>query len=484
MTEHVPTRATNVGTSLKHVTLAVKYASDSWFPVSPDLVSQVRGNIVKGNYERECDALLADVEQDHALTTFLMKEFLPQLTAVVSCEASPLSTLREVGYQRLSESICRKGLSYSIHSLRTASREQVSRIAQSVIATGTTRILSEARCLPIDLGFSAAMMRQLGLSLIAWNYPHVYTRAISSLKPGDTVDERIGRVLGFTPATLALKLSAEWHLSPTVRFAMGDTTALRSLNTDVLKNYAINLSQICAVGEALARAHDPHHYPSAADDWELARQEITSALGSQGMHEIASWIMAHCDVYQSVVGTLFPNEGTSIFTAGPQPEPEAPSLYEACQSPLRDALDTLAAAIDDGAESKVSLQILLKKVVPAGGFARGCVYLVDPGTHTLTPRLPLGDSNIAKFKPIDYLSGTEGGSPILSAFHANTPIIERNVKVGEQATTIYSGSLGQSPRIGVIYLEASASLSAQIPPEILDIHFEAVKEAFEALLVR
>ena len=178
------------------------------------------------------------------------------------------------------------------HQLSEATPLQAQRVQHAMISASTAETLAECEELPADLGFTSGVVRQLGLTLIAFNYPHVYARAVAKLADGVDLEQTLSKVLGFSPTMLGISLGRKWGLAPELQLAMGDTQ--RWTESDVVDDVAARLVKVCQVGEALARANDPEHYPSALSDWTTAENEITAYLGPGGMQKVRARIEHNC----------------------------------------------------------------------------------------------------------------------------------------------------------------------------------------------
>ena len=104
-------------------------------------------------------------------------------------------------------------------------------------------------------------------------------------KSEKSFDKLLTKELGFSPALLAIKLLQEWGYNTELCLELG----IIDFADPEFEDFALDeysgavISQICEVGEALARASRPDRYPSAKDDWRYAKTEIEKSLGSDGM---------------------------------------------------------------------------------------------------------------------------------------------------------------------------------------------------------
>src|SRR5262249_37415849 len=150
---------------------------------------------------------------------------------------------------------------------------QALRFRESLLSASAAEILASKNAIDPEDGFSCGLLRQLGLTLIAWNYPRVYNRAMECITPNEGLDFQLQKVLGFSPSLLGLTFAQRWNLSDEILVALGDRKKRFSVSASERSDSGAQhvgemLSKICEVSEALARANDPEHYPTALRDWE------------------------------------------------------------------------------------------------------------------------------------------------------------------------------------------------------------------------
>jgi len=65
---------------------------------------------------------------------------------------------------------------------------------------------------------------------------------------------------------------------------------------------------------------------------------------------------------------------------------------------LQEEFKKLYAKITPAKIQKENILILVHQIVPKAGFMRGCVYVFEPDSITLVPRLKIGSAELSDFK--------------------------------------------------------------------------------------
>jgi hypothetical protein len=335
-----------------------------------------------------------------------------------------------------------------------------------------------------DLSYSAGLLRQLGLTLIAWNYPQIYKRAISKQQAPREVDRELTRTLGFSPKLLGIAMARQWGLCPELRAAIGDREALRQCpekSQIMVADAARAMSHLCEVGEALARASAPELYPTARLDWKYAKDEITEILGDDGIGLIQRKLKENCESYLKTVPSAF----KEIGKLQREPEPHAVSgnileknrYIKSCPPDLADALIHFYQQLSPSSVSQSQLNQLVREIIPLAGFANGCIFLLEPEEMKLIPKAKIGKPLPERARERSALSiSTNSDDPVLAAYNCNTPIVESKTLQDTIGTASIACVLGRKQRVGVLYLEVDPAMlrSQSINPLLC---FKAVCQA-------
>ena len=446
----------------RRVERACRHVSDLWFPADPTLVSRLRSTLTDPKAPRALDDTLQILEGDYALFMFALKGLLKMLAAegvALPDFATPRDILETAGLERLREVLDESDEQVSRHSLSSIDAAQISRMREAVVSASASATLAKAQQQNSELGFFSGLLRQLGLTLIAWNYPGVYQRATQSLQSGKSLDEAITEQLGFSPSTLAVALSKEWRLPSGLQEILTDEFAD---SEDLDKHIEVSalgqsLRELCRVGEALARANEPETYPSAQTDWEFASQAIEARLGPDGLRTVREAIE---DRFDHLLVQM-----PSFFRGGTILDPEAflarhheqemgihNPLLKACRLHVQERILELYHGLAEGQSTQALLRKFASTVVPSCGFSGGVVYTVDPGTASLTPQLRVGTLQLRTFSHVS-LELEDNEDFVAVAYKSDQPIARVGQRNGESEFATLGSVFGYSQRVGVLYLE-------------------------------
>jgi hypothetical protein len=267
----------NDGSDNRRIERALQHVVRPWFPINQDVLTLIRKNLDEGSYSSAPQQLLNDLKADFALFTFVVKELgilgmQEKLDGKI--RNNPVELIRWGGLDRIKEILAPDKKLPATHSLHWSEPFQVARLRETAVIASTAAVLSEKKDLDPEVGFSRGVIREIGLNLIAWNYPTLYSKVLNNLKPDSTLDEELSKELGFTPSLLAMRV-------------------LRPENPDQPEGKPVReencwaaYDELCEVGEALARAENPETYPSAQNDWQKANQYLTENPGTDALSVI------------------------------------------------------------------------------------------------------------------------------------------------------------------------------------------------------
>jgi hypothetical protein len=478
------------GFSERRLDKATKHVASLWFPINPQQLQFIRDSFGKNTYTKNPDKLLEDLKKDFALFTFLVKELMPIATkerVAAAIVHNPAELIRWAGVQRIGDIIKNDSLLPFSHVFNALEPFQADRLRETAIVASTAEVLSESHNLDPDTGFCHGVIREIGLNLVAWNYPTMYSRVIKSLTPGKTLDEELSRELGFSPSLLAIRVLRPEALPPT-----SDSEA------DSIQKTWESYDQLCEIGEALARAENPETYPSAENDWTLANDYLKKTVGEKGVDLIKNRAVEHSKEYHKTLNHLFAslaefNPGKKLSTFKKRLSARKNKYLPQCAPEIQAALRNLYEQMADPKSVRGVLESLLRTVIPQAGFTGGCVFIVDPAAMALRPRTVFGD---VRMRPIERVglrrSQAEQAVDTLSITHSDAklcetdlaatalscaqPVLERHHDVLEPPITGMYGSLGEIRRIGVLYLETPEPPDMEKEQQYLGT-FKAMRQA-------
>jgi hypothetical protein len=454
------------------------HVAQNWFPVNKAHLNEIREGLIQGAYSK--NSLLIDIKSDIGLYTLCIRRLSQMASDGGVGGLTPVELFNHAELETLS-ALVTSDIDRNIHhKLQTASDVQVGRLKETMLSATTAEALVEAKSISAELGFSCAVLRQLGLTLIAWNYPHVYRRALENSGLLNTnLEGEIQKILGFTPASLAVAITKDWNLSPIIKEVMTERGADGS---DILSDTSKNVLEACKVGEALARANDPENYPSALHDWNTAEEAIEKSLGNKGMIRIRETIARNLRGYATSFPKTFniPNADTipsKICNVEYSRNLLAKNEHlSKCSPLLKMQLRELYSAFTPNEIARDSIQKLVRDIVPGAGFAKGCIFMYEQSTHSLVPVLKIGGIAESMSGTISLREPIAKDNLVAAGYLASTPIQKtQRTPNGIIESSWYSGGLGTDKKTGVLLLEANSSLlgRSEINPESL---FLAIKQ--------
>jgi hypothetical protein len=423
--------------------------SRHWFPANAQLLDRIRRGLSEGTYELDVDFLLAEIRTDFSLFMYLIREVMREVQREglnPPAVSSPIELLRWSGLPRIKKILNQTAGNLSAHSLESMNDAQAGRLREAMVSASTSEVLAQRSSVDADLGYSMGLLRQLGLTLVAWNYPSVYQRVYSALKPESTIDEELSQALGFSPALLAISLLQDWGLGVELWGPIDDLPRGAEASLGV----ASTLREICRVGEALARATDPDHYPSAVGDWENAKRELEKRFGYEGLKLIQARLRENCESYARLLPQVFAPlkefDPEKRIHQHREQELILQNQYVAqCPPEVAIKFKELYARLRPGVAARDAISFLVKDLVPFAGFYAGAVFIVEPASMLLEPRVQFGAAKLRRIRRGEIRSE--------SAFFCSAPIIEHDSNSGPQAVVGISCVLGEQHRAGVLYLE-------------------------------
>ena len=460
-----------------------------WPPPNPGLMHQVVAKLKARAYNSRSE-LISELRLDVGLYSFVLRElasyWLEKKIAAIG-QIDPVPLLLEAPETLLLTLLSTAPNKISLFDLNTIPKIQARQLESSLIGATTASVLAASFQLNSELAYSCGILRQFGLTLIAFNYPHIYKRELATLKDGESLELRLSTFLGFTPSALAATVASKWGLIPEVTLAMQDIEHANAHASTL--TVATTMRKLCEVGEAFARATDPDNYPSSANDWEFARHELEHHLGPNGFKALHKQLLHNLSEYSQVFANKLNAREELVaerlaqvknFSSRSQ-ELLRKNVYIKSYPPeLRNEFSVFYERLDGKNPAQLNLEHFSKKLVPASGFPRGCTFLLDPDSLTLVPRLFLGSASVSEFKSISNIL-TSGTEPVAIAYRSTAPRLEHDRTPNGKPIHYAVASLGSVQRIGVLYLEQDTEFfeRERISPLMA---FKALRQALEDCL--
>jgi len=166
---------------------AFKYVSRGWMPVQSPALKDIRRKVIATGYAENRDELIDDLRNDFSLFTYCLRE-LGRRVPAEERRQNPVVLLKTRSNRELQELLSPKESEISSHDFVGMKEVQLMRLKHQLVSAATVELIAEKQGIDRDIAFMAAMMRQLGMALVAWNYPSTCQKALSSIAEGPADD--------------------------------------------------------------------------------------------------------------------------------------------------------------------------------------------------------------------------------------------------------------------------------------------------------
>ncbi|HMO18285.1 MAG TPA: hypothetical protein PKA63_13615 [Oligoflexia bacterium] len=455
---------------------AARLVSELWFPYDLNIFESVRKKAKADTAGVMVASLVEEIKKDISLYLLCLKEFSKpeeiqyRETHLVSDCPDYFSGVSSGMILDALNRISKMAIPYRLDQ---ASSFQKQRLAEMYVSGFSVDAIGGSSGFSSGVVFSCSMLRQLGLTLVAWNYPLIFDKVSCTGHSADSLDAELRKYLGFSPAMLGAALVEKWGLSGVYRnvvssragnfsrvgksdSGIGDVDNESEKNTGNLSRV---LAQICQVGEALARATNPSLYSSARSDLDFANEFITETLGSNGVENI----LRGADERIKLLGSSLADsvaEGISTIKDGLLQKTYSFDLIsknryvEVFPEGLRSSAEALYYNIRPDGPVDSYARDFAKQIIPKTVFSALTVYLYDPFEELLFPSLVLGSHRFIAPRPEKLKTQKGVPNPVTAALDLRIPLREEHLLSDGKEICILVSSLGVDPSIGVLYVEA------------------------------
>jgi hypothetical protein len=384
----------------------------------------------------------------------------------------------------------------SDHSIEAMTPLQQKRLEELLLSVSTAETMAEQLGRSAQATLSTALLRQLGITLIAWNFPQTYERAFAAVetshgRPLAEFDSFIHSTLGFSPLMLATRIVSSWGVAAESFVELRESAqAHKRFGSRCPKGESESIAWLCEIGEAFARANAPERYPSARDDWSVAATAIESTLGSEGIKAIYSRVQLVAKEYSAACPAL----GDSLAKRQESVEALLPVLgnvleqnifLSSCDSELRQALIKVYAEKQSG----LGVNELLRLVADQAASLLACesltVFTLDPTIRGLVPVLARGRVGMIRLKAVTLLNSSTELHPVRLAF-SQEELIKEQGGDRERELELLAGSIGFKRRVAVFVVEWRNRPLAALPERedltLRAINFQAVRKCLADIL--
>lgn len=439
-------------------------------PVNPQVLKAVKEGLASGAFEAEPEKLTQLVKSDPGLL-FHVAKGMRSVVEEVREGLDPFEQLRVLEQEKREKLFASSEREISIHRLREATPAQILRYQHAIISAKTAEALAPSAAIEPDLAFSGASLRQLGHSLLAWNYPEIYARALLRQRTkGIPIEGELKKMLGLSPAEVGARFAAEWQLKPELRRALTPSASGQgaAISTRGQADERLSLSELLDVSDLFAKANDPQHYPKAQEQWRAVEEVLEKALGVR-VSELAS--PAIKEAFSYLEGQSARRIDTPFFKHDDPPGDlsdaqkqllEDNSYLKRCSTNAQTALRKVYQLTDPTQVSVDALRYLVDRIVPELGFSSGCLYLFKRDSALLKPALRVGATPLEQYRAYKE---NEGG-PVSGSLASPVTLAQQARKVDGSETIRLYGSILNDTHPGVLALEVA-------PDKVEDVTHDA-----------
>jgi len=463
------------------LTAALEHVTRGGLPPLLHQFELIKRGVASGRYDSNRSELITELRRDPGSYTWVLRSlrrYLPDAARRIHPEQH-LRTLDAGDLRRLFNATPE---SLSLHRGATMSRPQALRLQHSLISAHTAAALAREAALDEGAAFTAAMLRQLGLNLIAWNYPQQYAQALLAQRRGEsTIEERLERLLGISPKALGRTLAASWELPPEVLHtldAAGTPVPLGQVRP-------LSLHEVCELAELFARANDPLHYPRAGAEWSETAARLADTLASR----ITATLGSELTVALAPLAELRPDDSPPALLPRAQRGKSHPlpgeillgrnEYVRRCSPAVKDLVALAYRQIPSiGAPAVPALKTVVEVIAPRLGFSAGCLYLMNERAQTLQPALRFGDRETGAYPALRVSKG----NMVTTSLDTEVPVVAHHpVPTGEREQIAIAGGIAASRHRGVLYLEVTADGAESTEAQSL-IHFQVLRQTLMDVL--
>lgn len=445
---------------------ATSLVTELWFPFDRSILASINNQLSEKSFEEVRSKITTDIQSDLSIFLLCLKEF----SALVGekYEIKEDDAIRDY-FSEMTEyefkEVIKRVSSFRIaHRMDDATEIQRQRMTEMHVSGLATKEISRAKDISSEVAFNSSVLRQLGATLIAWNYPTIYEKVVSRTHTQASHDQDLKRSLGFSPMMVGAAVANRWNLSPFYTRVLGGVSLVNTLKgplalTRDQKDFADSIVKICEIGEALARSTNPELFSSAVEDLEFATEYISDVIGDDGVKKI---LIAARNTLQGLKGKsldrALDNSSESLkrkianvqFSKGLLAKN---SYIDELSADVRVSVESLYNKISPDGSVAEYVTIYTKEVIPKTIFSSIAVFLFDPFEDSLYPSLLLGKSKILVPKSIQLAGRNDAYNIIRAGFGLKTPLKEEQMTGEGQEVIALACALGMDQPIGVFYAE-------------------------------
>lgn len=451
----------------------ITHLSRTWFPARAEALEVINRRAEDGTYSATPTLLIEDLKNDLALCGKVISALTPDADSE-RYFLSPLEDLQNMSVEEIIHLLPKSLASLSPHRFERASTALKSVVNCSItssLATETFARTAAERGVAVTEtnAFSCSLLRQLGLNLLAWNYPSILFRVLKNT-PSDRIDQALKSAFGFSPLSLGSELARRWRIEPAMRATLEPLAPYQKHEP---------LRDVCELGDLFGQKQHKAIFPAAAKEWEERKEYLKHLIGTESTKEIEERVEA---VVEQHLMSLFRTEPKTLNASFSVLRPSTPSPAIWSVNPflkdlpveLHREYESIYENLERADKNVAALKGLTDRAIPASGFARGVICLEEVETETLKPAIPIG------------LKSGEGRalkSLLITASEAresSIPMMQEEVSAQGRVRRI-SGAFRANTRRGVLVLELNSSAAAD-PKRDNVLLFKAARACLERCL--
>lgn len=467
----------------------IDYVSQQWLPVSESVLYSIKHKFDDGEYLNNPKNLLLDLKTDVGLFSWFLKN-LPKLITNTDTSITPTLIIENIDLSKCDELFKSASLEQFPHRIQGAMKIQSSSIKHAVISAITAETVASHSGLEPELAHLCATIRQVGINLVAWNYPSIFSRAIANVSDNiEGLEKELFRFIGHTPTTLASNICLEWDQDESIKsYIIPATPDSESKNSAERETLSIQereekqdkLNNCLELGNSMALLSDPEHFPGYAKNWQNTVERLQQAMGQNAINNIQERLAGFSKVYSNndfdFNIDLEPKKNltrTSIFRVTDRLMSGNPWIAK-CSENLRSKFHKIYSSIDKRGISTEAISLLISELIPILGFVRGCIYKFDEKKMRLLPILRIGETQLETFEVLRCDSGKFMKHPAVIATCYHTPIVQEEIFINSELVSTIAGIFGDNKKKAVVYVE----LSKQSKPDknLTLLHFKAIQK--------
>ena len=264
---------------------ALEHVRSNWIPFNKSIVTLVRQSL-SNNVHFDPQKTLSILKQDLGLFTFCLKELLldPKLRSADQT-ILPIDLLLACPPHELIK-IIDKAEREIFHELEPEAGTPQDRILSiPILSAVVSSAIAPKAELDSQTTYLCAVLRQLGIALVAWNYPSFFAKATKKVGPNCTIEKALYLQLGFSTLALSISLAKSLELSDSIISGMSEA------NKEIR---AQQLRRICKIGEALSRSQEQWMDPAVETVALQGIRQVEELMGESGITDIEQAIAENC----------------------------------------------------------------------------------------------------------------------------------------------------------------------------------------------